>query len=103
MSMFVKDVYECVCGRSVFDVIVDGERHALDGVLQVGLRDGGIVEKDGRTRTGLFHGLNEDENGVDRFCVLFSYFFSHAKLQFFSFADAFLDTGTFCYTGRKIS
>ncbi len=38
----------------VLDVVVDGQGHALDGALQVGLRDGGVVDEDGGAAAGLF-------------------------------------------------
>jgi len=52
MHLFVKD-FETRIRFPVLDEIVDGERHALDRVLQVRVRDGGVVDVDGRTRARL--------------------------------------------------
>jgi hypothetical protein len=38
---------------SVLDVIIDGQRHTLDRVLEIWLRHGTVVQVDGGTRAGL--------------------------------------------------
>lgn len=48
---FVKNVHGALGAHTtlpVDDVIVDGERYALYGVLQIGLRNGRVVDENGR-------------------------------------------------------
>ena len=53
MDFLVKDLEELRGGGPVLDVVVDGERDALDGVLEVGLRHRRVVEEDGGAGGGL--------------------------------------------------
>jgi hypothetical protein len=52
MILLVEDVQNGL-RLAVLDVIVDGERDALDGILEVGLRDGAVVDVDGGAGGGL--------------------------------------------------
>ena len=53
IHFLVENVEELRCSGSVLDVVVDGERDALDGVLEVGLRHRRVVEEDGGAGRGL--------------------------------------------------
>ena len=61
MFKFVEDVQLCVIGGSsvgaVADVEEDSQSHCPDGVLKVGLADGGVVDEDGGTGRVLAHTL----------------------------------------------
>ena len=45
MRLLIKNFQTCV-GLPVLDEVVDGERNALDGVLQVGVGDCRVVDVD---------------------------------------------------------
>ena len=53
MRFLVENIEELRGGGSVLDVVVDGERDAFDGVLEVGLRHRRVVEEDGGAGGGL--------------------------------------------------
>ena len=52
MRFFIKNFQACV-GLPVLDEVVDGERNTFDGVLQIGVGDGRVVDVDRRTRARL--------------------------------------------------
>ena len=52
MQLLVEDGQRPVC-RSVSDVVVGGQRHTFNGVLEVRLRDGAVVDEDGATAAAL--------------------------------------------------
>jgi len=51
--IFLVENVENGLGLAILDVIVDGEGDALDGVLEVGLGHGAVVDVDGGTGGGL--------------------------------------------------
>lgn len=53
MQLLVENLQDGGLRGPVLDVVVDGECDALDGVLEVGLRDGGVVDEDGGAGAGL--------------------------------------------------
>ena len=55
MCLLIKNFQTCV-GLPVLDEVVDGERNALDGVLQVRVGNRRVVDVNGGTGARLFEG-----------------------------------------------
>lgn len=52
MALLIEDINDLL-GSSILNVVVDGQRHTFDGVFQVWLRNGGIIDEDCGAARGL--------------------------------------------------